>query len=86
MLVLVCIDDFSRFIVCAEQFGHELTPAQTTALLEKQEYLLKAILSDNDSQFKEQWKNWCSEYDVEAHFAYHSYPRIRARWSGTSRT
>src|SRR5208283_3242124 len=55
---LVCIDDYSRFIVCAEQFDHELTTAETVAALEKQKRLPKAILSDHGSQFKEQWKDW----------------------------
>src|SRR4030066_2165399 len=48
---LVCIDDYSRFIVSAEQFDHELTTAQTVALLEKQNRLPKVILSDLGSQF-----------------------------------
>jgi IS30 family transposase len=76
---LVCIDDYSRFIVCAQQFDHELTTAQTTAVLEKQKRLPKAILSDHGSQFKEQWKNWCSEHGVEAHFAHPSYPQDKGK-------
>jgi IS30 family transposase len=76
---LVCIDDYSRFIVCAEQFDHELTTAQTTAVLEKQKRLPKAILSDHGSQFKEQWKNWCKEHGVEAHFAHPSYPQDKGK-------
>jgi len=51
---LVCIDDYSRFIISAEQFDHELTTAETVAVLEKQNRLPKAILSDHGSQFKEQ--------------------------------
>jgi len=76
---LVCIDDYSRFIVCAQQFDHELTTAQTTAVLEKQKRLPKAILSDHGSQFKEQWKNWCKEHGVEAHFAHPSYPQDKGK-------
>ena len=71
---LVCIDDYSSFIVSAEQFDHELTTAETTAVLEKQKKLPKGILSDHGSQFKEQWKHWCKEHGVEAHFAHPSYP------------
>jgi hypothetical protein len=41
---LVCIDDYSRFIIAAEQFDHELTTAQTVAVLEKQTRFPKAIL------------------------------------------
>ncbi|HEX9862743.1 MAG TPA: DDE-type integrase/transposase/recombinase [Candidatus Bathyarchaeia archaeon] len=76
---LVCIDDYSRFIVCAEQFDRELTTAQTVAVLEKQKRLPKAILSDHGSQFKEQWKNWCNMHGVEAHFAHPSYPQDKGK-------
>jgi transposase InsO family protein len=76
---LVCIDDFSRFIVCAKQFDHELATAEVTAVLEKQARLPKAILSDHGSQFKEQWKNWCSERHIEAHFAHPSYPQDKGK-------
>ena len=76
---LVCIDDYSRFIVCAEQFDHELTTAETVAALEKQKRLPKAILSDHGSQFKEQWKDWCSMHHIEAHFAHPSYPQDKGK-------
>ncbi|MBM4400819.1 MAG: transposase [Crenarchaeota archaeon] len=76
---LVCIDDFSRFIVSAEQFDHELTTAEVTAVLAKQKRLPKAILSDHGSQFKEQWKNWCKRHGVEAHFAHPSYPQDKGQ-------
>ena len=76
---LVCIDDYSRLIVSAEQFDHELTTAETVAVLEKQKNLSKAILSDHGSQFKEQWKSWCSQQGVEAHFAHPSYPQDKGK-------
>jgi transposase InsO family protein len=76
---LVCIDDYSRFIVCAEQFDHELTTAETVAVLEKQKRFPKAVLSDRGSQFKEQWKRWCREHHVEAHFAHPSYPQDKGK-------
>ena len=72
---LVCLDDYSKFIVCAEQFDHELTTAQTVAVLEKQGRLPKAILCHHGSQFKEQWKDWCSRHGGEAQFAHPSYPQ-----------
>jgi IS30 family transposase len=76
---LVCIDDYSRFIVSAEQFDHELTTAEVTAVLEKQKRFPKAILSDHGSQFKEQWKDWCSMHHIEAHYAYPSYPQDKGK-------
>jgi transposase InsO family protein/predicted DNA-binding protein YlxM (UPF0122 family) len=76
---LVCIDDYSRFLVLAEQFDHELTTNEVTALLEKQKRLPKAILSDHGSQFKETWKDWCSGHGVEAHSAHPSYPQDKGK-------
>jgi transposase InsO family protein len=76
---LVCIDDYSRFIVAAEQFDHELTTAETVSILEKQKRLPKAVLSDHGSQFKEQWKSWCKARGVEAHFAHPSYPQDKGK-------
>jgi len=66
-------------IVAAEQFDHELTTAETVAVLEKQKRLPKAILPDHGSQFKEQWKNWCGEYGIDAHFAHPSYPQDKGK-------
>jgi transposase InsO family protein len=76
---LVCIDDYSRFLVCAEQFDHELTTAETVAVLEKQKRLPKAILSDHGPQFKKKWKRWCRQHGVEAHFAHPSYPQDKGK-------
>ena len=76
---LVCIDDYSRFIVAAEQFDHELTTAETVAVLERLKRLPKAILSDHGPQFKEQWRSWCCKRGVEAHFAHPSYPQDKGK-------
>ena len=76
---LVCIDDYSRFIIAAEQFDHELTTAETVAVLEKQHRLPKAILSDHGQQFKEQWKSWCSDHGIQAHYAHPSYPQDKGK-------
>jgi transposase InsO family protein len=54
---LVCIDDYSRFLVLAEQFDHEPKTGEVTVLLEKQKRFPKAILSDHGSQFKNNGKN-----------------------------
>jgi len=53
---LGCIDDYSRFLVVAEQFDHEPKTKEVTVLLEKQNKLRGAILSDHGQQFKEKWK------------------------------
>jgi transposase InsO family protein len=76
---LVCIDDYSRFLVLAEQFNHELSTQKVTAVLEKLKRLPKAILSDHGPQFREDWKSWCKQHGVEAHFAHPSYPQDKGK-------
>jgi transposase InsO family protein len=76
---LVCIDDYSRFIISAEQFDHQLTTAETVAVLEKQKRLPMAVLSDHGPQFRDQWKSWCIDHHVEAHFAHPSYPQDKGK-------
>jgi hypothetical protein len=65
---LICIDDYSRFLIVAEQFNHEPKTREVTDLLERQKSLPKAILSDHGPQFKEKWKRWCRQHGVEAAF------------------
>ncbi len=76
---LICIDDFSRFVVCAEQFDHQLTTAETVAALERVGRFPKAILCDHGPQFRDQWKQWCSSHRIEAHFAHPSYPQDKGK-------
>jgi len=76
---LICIDDYSRFLVLAEQFDHEPRTGEVTALLERQRRHPKAVLSDHGSQFRETWKRWCRENRVEAHYAHPSYPQDKGK-------
>jgi IS30 family transposase len=76
---LVCIDDYSRFIIAAEQFDHDLTTAETVAVLQRAGRFPKAILCDHGPQFREQWKEWCSQHGIEAHFAHPSYPQDKGK-------
>jgi transposase InsO family protein len=76
---LVCIDDYSRFLVAAEQFDHDPRTEEVTALLERQRRHPKAILSDHGPQFKEKWKRWCRGHGVEAHYAHPSYPQDKGK-------
>ena len=76
---LICIDDYSRFLIVAEQFDHEPKTREVTAFLEKQKRLPRAILSDHGPQFKEKWKRWCRQHGVEAHFAHPSYPQNKGK-------
>jgi hypothetical protein len=51
-----------KFVV--NSLTHELMVAEVAAVLEKLERLLKVFLSDDGSQFEEQWKEWCCECRV----------------------
>jgi len=76
---LVCIDDYSRFLLIAEQLNHDLKTSDITALLEKLDRLPKSILSDHDPQFKENWKSWCREHGIKPHFVHPSYPQDKGK-------
>ena len=76
---LVCIDDYSRFLVMAEQFDHQPKTGEVAALLEKQKRHPKAVLSDHGPQFKENWKRWCRQHSIEPHFALPSYPQDKGK-------
>jgi transposase InsO family protein len=71
---LVCIDDYSRFLVVAEQFSHDPTTKDVTDVFERQKRMPKQMLSDHGKQFKEDYKKWCSEHGVEPMYAHPSYP------------
>jgi len=76
---LICIDDYSRFLVVAEQFDHEPKTREVTSLLEKQNRVPKAILSDHGQQFKEKWKRWCRQHGIEPCFVRPSYPQDKGK-------
>jgi hypothetical protein len=81
---LSSIQSFSPFGKKAEQFDHELAAAETVAVLERQKRLLKAILSVYGLQFKELWKRWCRQREVEAFFACPSHHEDKVRLNGAS--
>jgi len=73
-----------RFVLSS--LTHELTMAETRVPLGKQKRLPNAVLFDHGGQFKEQWKEWCSEPRIDAHFELPTYAQDERRASGASRT
>jgi len=65
---LVCIDDYSRYLLLTEQFDHEPTSQEVTCLLEKLSSRPERLLTDNGPQFREQWKKWCKGHSLELFF------------------
>lgn len=76
---LVVIDDYSRYLLLAEELDHDPTTAEITELLEKLDRKPKNILSDNGKQFREQWEEWCNEHEITPHFAHLYYPQDKGK-------
>jgi len=81
----VCaLKEVDKFVLSS--LTQELAITEMTVQLEKQKGLPDAFLFDHGGQFKEQWKKWCSERCVEAHFALPSYRQDKGKVGRSSRT
>jgi transposase InsO family protein len=76
---IVCIDDYSRNILCLQLLDHCPTTNEITSVLQKLNVKPEKILTDNGGQFKEQWKLWCKESKIEAIFAHPYYPQDKGK-------
>jgi hypothetical protein len=83
--LIVCIDDYSRFLLLLELFEHCPTTKEITFALQKLKVKPKKILTDNGGQFRDQWKNWCKEQGIEAIFAHPYYPQDKGKVERTIR-
>ena len=83
--VFVVIDDYSRYILALALFDHCPTTKDLTSVLQKLKDKPEKILSDNGGQFKEQWKSWCKENEIEALFAHPYYPQDKGKVERTIR-
>jgi uncharacterized protein YoaH (UPF0181 family) len=83
--ILVCIDDYSRFILCLQLFNHCPTTKELTSVLQKLNVRPEKLLSDNGGQFREQWKEWCKSQNIEAIFAHPYYPQDKGKVERTIR-
>lgn len=66
-------------MLLSEQFRHCPSTAEITANLDGIGRRLKAILSDNGGQFKEQWERWCRQSGIEPLFAHPFYPQDKGK-------
>ena len=82
---IVCIDDYSRNILCLQLLDHCPTTKEITSVLQKLDVKPEKILTDNGGQFKEQWKLWCKESEIEAIFAHPYYPQDKGKVERTNR-
>jgi transposase InsO family protein len=82
---IVCIDDYSRFLLTLKLFEHCPTTKEITFVLQELNNKPEKILVDNGVQFKEQWKNWCIENNIEPIFAHPYYPQDKGKVERTNR-
>ena len=84
--ILVCIDDYSRFILMLKLFNHAPNIKEISqSLLPIIKYFHpENILTDNNP-FREDWKNWCIENKVNPLFAHPYYPQDKGKVERTIR-
>jgi len=77
---VICIDDYSRYLLLAKQLKHEPTIAEIAKMLEPfiRKYRPEKILTDN-SPFKDEWDNWCRENGIEPLHAHPYYPQDKGK-------
>lgn len=83
--LLVCIDDYSRYILCLHLFDHCPTTKDLTSSLDKLKIKPEKILFDNGGQFQNQWKAWCISKGIEPKAAHPYYPQDKGKVERTIR-
>ena len=83
--MIVCIDDYSRYLLLAEQIDHVPSTKEITSLLDKLEYKPESVLTDNAKIFARQWKLWCMYNEIKALFAHPYYPQDKGKVERTIR-
>lgn len=77
---IVCIDDYSRYMLLSEHIDHEPTCEEMEKMILPlvKNYRPKNILTDN-KPFKEDWDNWCKENGVVPLHAHPYYPQDKGK-------
>jgi len=77
---IVCIDDYSRNLLCLQLLDHSPNIPEICQAIEGlvKKYHPKKILTDN-SPFKDSWREWCNEQEIEAIFAHKYYPQDKGK-------
>jgi transposase InsO family protein len=84
----VCIDDYSRYLILAEQLDHCPTTIETARMILREirrHGRPQNILTDNGPQFDEGWKLFCKNNDVNPLFAHPYYPQDKGKVERTIR-
>jgi len=77
---VVCIDDYSRYLILVEQLDHDPRVEEMGEMLKPyvKEHHPKSILTDN-KPFKEQWDQWCRYNGIEPLHAHLYYPQDKGK-------
>ncbi len=77
---VICIDDYSRYMLLAEQLEHAPSIDEIGNLLFPlvKKHKPKNILTDN-SPFKEDWDEWCKSNGIEPLHAHPYYPQDKGK-------
>src|SRR3989344_4840732 len=83
---VVCIDDYSRFLLRMQLFDHapNITEISQTIDLFVRNYHPEKILTDNNP-FKDSCREWCKNNNIEAVFAHPYYPQDKGKVERTNR-
>ena len=82
---LVCIDDYSRYMLLAEQLDHVPSTMEITTLLSQLPAKPENILTDNAKMFAKQWEQWCKSNNIKPLFAHPYYPQDKGKVERTIR-
>ncbi len=77
---VICIDDYSRYMLLAEQLEHDPAVEEIREMLKPyvKKYNPKNILTDNNP-FKEEWDNLCKANSTEPLHAHPYYPQDKGK-------
>lgn len=77
---VICIDDYSRYTILAEQLEHDPAVEEMEEMLKPyiKKCKPKSILTDN-KPFKEGWDNWCKANKIEPLHAHPYYPQDKGK-------
>ena len=84
--LLVCIDDYSRYILLLHVFDHSPNIQEISEAIKNliSKYHPEKILTDNNP-FQNSWEEWCKSVNVEAVFAHPYYPQDKGKVERTIR-
>lgn len=83
---VICIDDYSRYVLLAKQLDHCPCLEEIYSLLKPliKKHKPKKILTDN-KPFGKEWGKWCKGNNIKAIFAHPYYPQDKGKVERTIR-